>query len=101
MPAVPPRDCADMPALRAQIDRIDRQLIALYAERFGYIARAAEIKTDRNRVHDSARIEDVVAKVKAEAQRLGVCEEFAEAIWRETIARSIAFEYVRFDEVKG
>ena len=94
---VPPKDCADMPALRAQIDRLDRALVALMAERQGYIERAAVIKTDRGVVHDDARIEDVVAKVLAEAKRAGLSAAIAEPVWRTMIARCIAHEFEKFD----
>lgn len=95
---IPPEDCHDMPALRGQIDRMDRALMTLIAERTGYIARAAILKGDRDTVHDSARIEDVVAKVKARAAAHGVPEAMAEGVWRELIAQSIAFEFVKFDQ---
>jgi isochorismate pyruvate lyase len=94
---VPPNACTDMPSLRAQIDRLDRALVALMAERQGYIERAAIIKQDRNVVHDDARIEDVVAKVLAEARRAGLSTAIAEPVWRTLIARCIAHEFVMFD----
>ena len=97
VPIVPPKACADMAGLRAQIDRLDRALVALMAERQTYIERAAEIKTDRAVVHDDARIEDVVAKVLAEAKRAGLSAAIAEPVWRTLIARSIAREFEMFD----
>lgn len=96
-PTVPPAACVDMPALRAQIDRLDRALAGLLAERQGYIERAAIIKKDRNVVHDDARIEDVVAKVLAEAKRVGLSAAIAEPVWRTLIARCIAHEFEKFD----
>ncbi len=86
-----------MPTLRGQIDRVDRALLKLIGERTTYIARAAVLKGDRNTVHDRARIEDVVVKVKALAPENGVPPALAEAVWRELIARSIAFEFEEFD----
>jgi isochorismate pyruvate lyase len=97
VPIIPPNACADMPSLRAQIDRLDSALVALIAERQGYIERAAIIKQDRNIVHDDARIEDVVAKVLAEAKRAGLSAAIAEPVWRMLIARCIAHEFVMFD----
>ncbi len=94
---VPPADCPDMPTLRGQIDRIDRALVALIAERTGYIARAAVIKQRRDTVHDEARIEDVVAKIRRAAEALGVPGDLVEPVWRELIARSIAYEFEKFD----
>ena len=48
-------------------------------------------------VHDDARIEDVVAKVLAEAKRAGLSAAIAEPVWRVLIARSIAHEFEMFD----
>jgi len=97
VPNVAPADCADMPSLRVQIDRLDRLLVRLLAERQSYIERAAILKQDRNVVHDDARIEDVVSKVLAEAKRAGLSAAIAEPVWRTLIARSIAHEFEKFD----
>jgi isochorismate pyruvate lyase len=86
-----------MASLRLQIDRLDRALVALLAERQGYIERAAHIKTDRGVVHDEARIEDVVSKILAEAKSVGLSAAIAEPVWRTLIARSIAHEFEMFD----
>lgn len=94
-----PSDCRDMAELRGEIDRIDRALVALMAERQGYIERAAAIKADRTKVHDAARIEDVVAKVLAAAAKAGLSADIAEPVWRTLIARSIAHEFEAFDRL--
>lgn len=94
---VPAASCRSMEDVRGQIDRIDREIVGLLAERQTYIERAAQLKTSRQTVHDAARIEDVVTKVVAEAKRQGLSPEIAEPVWREIIARSIALEYEAFD----
>jgi isochorismate pyruvate lyase len=90
-------DCRDMAELRGEIDRIDRALVTLLAERQTYIERAAAIKKDRAKVHDAARIEDVVAKVLAAASKAGLSGDIAEPVWRTLIARCIAHEFETFD----
>ncbi|MBO6634374.1 MAG: chorismate mutase, partial [Parvibaculum sp.] len=50
--------CNTMPEVRREIDRIDRQLVKLLAERQGYIEQAGAIKGERTAVRDNARIED-------------------------------------------
>jgi isochorismate pyruvate lyase len=95
-----PEHCRDMAELRAEIDRLDRELVAMLAERQGYIERAAEIKQDRNVVRDEARIEDVVAKVLVTAREAGLDPKIAEPVWRMLIERCIAHEFDRFDELK-
>lgn len=92
-----PQDCRSMPELRSQIDRLDRALVALIAERLGYIARAAELKTARSAVHDQSRIDDVIAKVRTAAWAHRVDPDFVETIWRTLVDRSIAHEFRLFD----
>jgi isochorismate pyruvate lyase len=96
-----PEHCRDMAELRAEIDRLDRELVALLAERQRYIERAAEIKQDRSVVRDEARIEDVVAKVLIAARKAGLDPKIAEPVWRTLIERCIAHEFERFDELKS
>lgn len=97
MPDRPARECQTMDELRAEIDRLDRALIALLAERQSYIERAAEIKGDRGAVRDEGRIADVLDKVAAEARRRGLEPAVAEAVWRAMMEGFIAYEFVRFD----
>ena len=64
----PPQDCASMAEVRDGVDRLDRALIGLIAERTRYMDAAARIKPSRDVVRDEDRIEDVIAKVKAAAE---------------------------------
>lgn len=91
-------NCRSMADVRREIDRIDRALVGLLAERQTYIERAAHIKADRDAVRDEARIKDVVAKVVAAARLAGLDPAIAEPVWRTLIERCIALEFARFDE---
>ena len=88
-----------MTDVRYEIDRIDRLLVAILAERQSFIDAAARIKGDRKIVHDRPRIEDVVSKVVAEAQRAGLSPAIAEPVWRTLIDRCIAYEFESFDRL--
>lgn len=92
-----PSQCNTMTELRAAIDSLDRELVALMTLRQRHIARAAEIKNDREAVRDEARIEDVIAKVLAEARKTGLRADIAEPVWRLLVERSIAYEFQEFD----
>ncbi len=96
-----PHDCRDMADVRAGVDEIDRMLVALIARRQGYMDAAARIKTDRNVVRDEARIREVLAKVKAEAERQGLDWSIAEPVWREMMERCIAYEFEVWDELRA
>ena len=87
-----------MAQVRDGVDRLDRALVALIAERARYMEAAARIKPGRDAVRDGARIEDVVAKVLAEAKRADLPAMIAEPVWRELIERSIQYEFQIFDE---
>lgn len=96
-----PAACTDMRQVRSQIDRLDRALVALLAERQSFVERAAELKTERTRVRDEARVADVMSKVLAEAQCAGLDPAIAEAVWRALLTASIAHELAAFDRRSG
>lgn len=96
----PPQDCASMADVRDGVDRLDRALIGLIAERTRYMDAAARIKPSRDVVRDEDRIEDVIAKVKAAARKAGVPETLAEPVWRELVERSIQHELQVWDATR-
>lgn len=86
-------DCTTMADIRAEIDRVDRALVALFAERTTYIDRAAEIKTEIGmpaRITD--RVEEVIRNVRAEAVLHGLPPDQLEKLWRKLVEWSIARE---------
>ncbi|MEM9617845.1 MAG: chorismate mutase [Pseudomonadota bacterium] len=92
-----PEDCEIMDEVREEIDRLDRILVTLLAERQQYIEAAGRIKPRQDEVRLPWRIEDVVAKVLAEADRQGLSKRIAEPVWRELIDRCIAHEHEIWD----
>lgn len=100
-PRTPPADCTTMAEVREGVDALDRALVVLLAERQGYMDAAARIKTGRGVVRDEARIEDVVAKVKAAARDAGLSEAIAEPVWRQLIDRCIAYEFGVWDRLRS
>ena len=88
-----PRDCDSMTRLRDQIDALDRQIVTLLTLRAGYIDRAIELKAGQGLpARIPKRVEDVVAKVRAEAARQGLDADLTEDLWRRLIDWSIARE---------
>lgn len=100
-PRPAPEACRTMAEVRLGVDALDRALVTLLAERQRYMDAAARIKTDRTVVHDSARIEDVVTKVKAAARAAGLSEAIAEPVWRTLIDRCIAHEFEVWDRLRS
>jgi isochorismate pyruvate lyase len=99
-PITPPTQCQDMSEVRAGVDALDRQLVALIAQRALYMEAAARIKPSREVVRDEWRINDVIEKVKREAEGVGLAVSIAEPVWRELVERSIAYELEVWDQTR-
>jgi len=88
-----PADCETMAHIRAEIDRVDEQLVRLFAERTGYIDRAAQIKADVDLpARIDTRVEEVVQNVRRHAATYGLPPELVEKLWRRLIDWSVARE---------
>lgn len=88
-----PAECTTMVELRAEIDRLDAELVALFAQRTGYIDRAVEIKSDVGLpARIDARVEEVVANVRRHAAAHGLPPDKIEKLWRKLIDWSIERE---------
>ena len=98
---LPPEDCTTMTEVRAGVDDVDRQIVALIARRFGYMDAAARIKPDRNTVRDEWRKADVKAKVDAAAQAAGIDRDLMARLYEDLVETSIAHELVIFDRLRG
>lgn len=96
----PAADCQTMSDIRREIDRIDRVLVRILAERLTYIERAGHIKQDRATVRDEWRINDVLSKVKASCDREGFPNTIAEPVWRRLMDGCIAHEFEVFDSLR-
>ena len=95
-----PADCTDMTQVRAGVDDVDRQLVALLARRFGFMDAAARIKPMRAAVRDEQRKADVKAKVDVAAATAGVDRELVARLYEDLIETSIAHELARWDVIR-
>lgn len=96
-----PSDCTDMTQVRAGVDDLDRQLVALIARRFDYMDAAARIKPARSAVRDEWRKADVKAKVDAAADTAGIDRALMARLYEDLIETSIAHEMVRWDAIRA
>ena len=95
--ATAPDECLTMAQVRAGIDGLDRELVALLARRFAYMRAAARIKPERAAVRDEARKAAVIAAAQAEAERLGAPAERIAGLWEMLVESSIAYEFEQWD----
>ena len=86
------KDCTDMSEVRAEIDRIDSELVNLIAQRFTFVDRAWQLKSNPGDAYVPWRIQQVIDKVKAHAVDKGLPPALAEALWRQMIGWFVQYE---------
>lgn len=89
--------CATMAEVRAGVDAVDTELVALLARRFAYMDAAARIKADRAAVRDEARKAEVIANAEAAARAAGLPAGLAVQLWENLVEASIAYELAAWD----
>ena len=90
-------DCTTMTEVRAGVDALDRDLVALLAKRFAYMDAAARIKPERGHVRDEDRKAQVIDNARAEAMSLGVPDAMVADLWETLVEGSITYELAAFD----
>ncbi|MDH3581139.1 MAG: chorismate mutase [Hyphomicrobiales bacterium] len=93
-------DCANMDEVRAEIDRLDKALVDLVAERFTYVDRAWQLKESPDQAVVPWRIQQVVDKVRAHAGEKGLPPELAESLWRQMIGWFIQYEEEKLEQAR-
>ena len=88
--------CNSLEEVRANIDRIDDEIIRLIAERKTYVIQASTFKKDEKGVKDTGRVEKVIAKVRGKATEYGADPDMLEALYREMISRFVNMEMTEF-----
>lgn len=92
--------CNSLEEVRANIDRIDNEIIKLIAERGGYVVQASGFKKNEEGVRDTNRVEKVIQKVREKATLYGANEDMVEALYREMIHRFVSMEMKEFQHQK-
>lgn len=97
---IAPDLCSTMEEVRAGVDNVDRELLALLATRFGYMRAAARIKPERGQVRDEARKAAVIAAAGAGAEARGLPPQVIERMWDVLVEGSIAYELAEWDRLR-
>ena len=84
--------CSSLNDVRRHIDRLDHDMVALIVERSHYVREAARFKKTRAEIVVPGRIEDIVTKVRHQADALGGDPELVERIFRTMIDVYIVHE---------
>mgnify|MGYP006289133381 CR=1 FL=1 len=88
-----PETCTTMAELRAAIDALDEELVALLAARAAYIDRAVALKQGAGLpARIGPRVDAVIAHAQDAAQARGLDPDLAGRLWHELVEWSIARE---------
>ena len=90
-------ECTTMAEVRAGVDQVDRELIALLRRRFDYMDAAARSKPARGHVRDEARKAQVIANAADHAAAAGLPVQAIAQLWDALVEASIAYELNAFD----
>ncbi len=93
--------CTTLTQVRDNIDRIDHAIVALMAERGKYVAQAGRFKPDPAAVSAPARVDAIIAKVRADAEAQGLDPMVAERTYRAMIAAFEDYERAEWTRRQG
>ncbi|MGX4690661.1 chorismate mutase [Streptomyces sp. JNUCC 63] len=81
--------------LRASIDGLDRQIVALLAMRTAVVRELTEFKDDEEAVRSPGRVTQVVERVRRLAEEQGMPASIAEAVYRTLISELTVLQLER------
>jgi isochorismate pyruvate lyase len=93
--------CESLDEVRAHIDRLDRAIVELLAERGQYVLQAARFKKTSADVHAPQRVEQVIARVRALAGEFGGDADVVERVYRAMIAAFTDAELVEHKNLRN
>jgi isochorismate pyruvate lyase len=78
--------CKSLDEVRSNIDRLDREIVRLLAQRGKYVVQAARFKDTAADVQAPVRVEEVVANVRKFALEFGASADIVERGYRVFVA---------------
>jgi len=94
--SIAPADCADLDQIRAGMDAIDREIVALIAKRVEYVRAAAKFKTSSASVAAPERVAAVLKTRREWAEAAGLSGDVIESIYRELVTYCVGEEHKRW-----
>ncbi|WP_036484294.1 isochorismate lyase [Myxosarcina sp. GI1] len=81
----PAEKCQNITEVRSEIDRIDRQVIAILAKRFEYVKAAAKFKNSTTDVRAADRLEAMLQQRRVWAESEGLDPDVVEDLYRNLV----------------
>ena len=87
-----PDQCGNMADTRAEIDQLDRQVIALLGQRFEYVKAASKFKTSEATVKAPERFQSMLKQRRTWAKEEGLNPDAIEKMYRDLVTHFIEEE---------
>ena len=92
------RSCSSLAEVRANIDRLDSQIVPLLCERHHYVTAAAQFKPSVEGVVVPSRVEEIISTVRDLAAARGVNPDTMETVYRTLIDAFTRDEQARWQD---
>ncbi|MES1951708.1 isochorismate-pyruvate lyase [Salinisphaera sp. S4-8] len=96
-----PEECSDMSEIRAEIDALDKQVVALLGRRYEYVQAAARFKKDEEAVRAPERFRQVLEQRRQWATEVGLNADAIEKLYRDLVLHFIEEEKRAWHSARG
>ena len=95
------KKCNSLEEARAEIDKLDEQIVELIAKRNAYIRQLAHFKDSIDEIKAEDRIEDVISRARAKAIELGLSPNLINDLYIRMIDAMVDSEVAEFKNAKN
>lgn len=95
------KQCTTLAEARAEIDKLDSEIVRLIAKRNAYIKQIAHFKTSIDEVKAQDRIDDVISRVREQAIELDLSPNLINDLYVRMIDGMVESEISEFRNAKG
>lgn len=96
-----PEQCENMIDIRAEIDRLDRQVVTLLGQRFAYVKAASKFKSSETTVKAPERFESMLEQRRVWAEEEGLNADAIEKMYRDLVNHFIDEEMKHWKKSKS
>ncbi len=90
------KECSSLEEVRAEIDKLDDQIVELLAERNAYIHQAVKFKQTVEEVKAKDRVKEVLERVRHKALQLGMSPNMITSLYSKMIDDMVESEIEEF-----
>ena len=95
------KKCNSLEEVRAEVDRVDAEILKLIAKRKDYIKQAAKFKHSVEEIKTDERIDEVLSNARHNALRLGVSPDLVTTIYKAMIDDMVEAEIAQFRNISN